>query len=110
MTRSGQPLEPAEYLTAEQLAELLQVSPKSIFRWATEDPSMPCLRLGRAVRFPKARILAWLRGREQGPGRPVQHTDQHMPAATPRRTLARRGVSGAGARVPVTEASPGRPA
>ncbi len=60
----------AEYLTARQFAALIQVSQKSVFRWATEDPSMPALRIGRTLRFPRARLLAWLRSREQGPGRP----------------------------------------
>lgn len=62
----------SEYLTIEQLAGLLQVSQKSVSRWASTDPSMPVLRLGRTVRFPKDRVLRWLRSREQGPGRGKQ--------------------------------------
>ncbi len=62
--------EPAEvdvvYLTPAQVAAMLQVNIKSLYRWATEDPSMPCLRIGTKVRFPKERLLAWLRSREQG--------------------------------------------
>ena len=60
-----------EYLTAEQVAELLQVSQKSVFRWAAEDPSMPALRIGRrTVRFPRERFARWLATREHGRGRP----------------------------------------
>ena len=66
------PAEQQEYLTGEQLAELLQVSVKSISRWAISDSSMPVLRIGRTVRFPKERLLRWLKGREQGPGRARQ--------------------------------------
>lgn len=58
------------YLTADQVGELLQVSGKSVYRWAAQDPSMPTLRIGATVRFPKDRLLAWLRSREQGQGRP----------------------------------------
>jgi excisionase family DNA binding protein len=58
------------YFTADQVGELLQVSGKSVYRWASEDPSMPTLRIGATVRFPKDRLLAWLRSREQGQGRP----------------------------------------
>jgi hypothetical protein len=34
------------YLTAQQVADLLQISTKSVFRWALRDPSMPTLRIG----------------------------------------------------------------
>jgi len=61
-----------EYLTIDQLAALLQVSPKSVSRWASADRSMPVLRIGRTVRFPKERVLRWLRTREQGIGRTKQ--------------------------------------
>jgi excisionase family DNA binding protein len=58
-----------DYLTGEQVAALLQVSVKSVQRWASTDPSMPVLRLGRTVRFPRERLIRWLRAREQGAGR-----------------------------------------
>ena len=61
---------PEVYLTADQVGELLQASPKSVYRWAKQDPSMPMLRIGATVRFPRERLLAWLRAREQGQGRP----------------------------------------
>ena len=55
-----------EYLTAAQVGRLLQVSEKSIYRWAQADPSMPVLRIGGTVRFPRERLERWLREREQG--------------------------------------------
>jgi excisionase family DNA binding protein len=58
------------YLTADQVGELLQASPKSVYRWAKTDHSMPMLRIGATVRFPRERLLAWLRSREQGQGKP----------------------------------------
>ena len=58
-------LEPA-YLTAAQFGEMLQVSEKSIYRWVRQDPTMPALKIGGTVRFPRERLLVWLRSREQG--------------------------------------------
>jgi len=63
---------PPLYLTAPEVAELLRVSTKSVYRLAA-DPSMPVLRLGGrggALRFPRIGLEAWLRAREQGAGRP----------------------------------------
>lgn len=56
----------AEYLTADQVAAMLQVSPKSVYRWAKIDPTLPVLKLGGTLRFPRERLLRWLRDREQG--------------------------------------------
>ena len=52
------------YLSAEQLAELVQVSAKTITRWSLEDPTMPVFRRGRVVRFPTEPVFAWLRRQE----------------------------------------------
>ena len=54
------------YLDARDVAAILKVSPKSVFRWAAQDPTMPALRIGGTVRFPRERLLRWLRDREQG--------------------------------------------
>lgn len=56
----------AVYLTAAQVADLLQVSPKTVYRLAKADPSLPTLEIGGVVRFPRERLLRWLRAREQG--------------------------------------------
>jgi excisionase family DNA binding protein len=55
-----------EYLTAEEVATLLQASPKTVYRIAKLDPTMPMLKLGGLVRFPRERLERWLRAREQG--------------------------------------------
>ena len=52
------------YLNAAQVAEIVQVDPKTILRWSLEDASMPVLRRGRVVRFPRERLLAWLERQE----------------------------------------------
>lgn len=62
-----------EYLTVDQVANMLQVSTKSVSRWVSHDPSMPALRIGRTLRFERARLLAWLRSKTQGFGRPRAH-------------------------------------
>lgn len=61
-----------DYLTVIQVSSWLQVSAKSISRWAQSDPSMPVLRIGRTIRFPRERLMRWLRAREQGMGRSKQ--------------------------------------
>jgi len=58
------------YLTAPEVARMLRLSPKSIYRLSREDPTFPMLKVGGAVRFPRERLLRWLLRREQGPGRP----------------------------------------
>jgi excisionase family DNA binding protein len=57
------------YLTADDVGALLQLSPKSIYRLAKDDPTLPMLKIGGSVRFPRERLLTWLRAREQGPPR-----------------------------------------
>jgi excisionase family DNA binding protein len=49
------------YLTPAEVAKLLKVSPKTVSRWALEDPSMPVTRLGRTVRFEVEALERWLR-------------------------------------------------
>lgn len=62
-------LEPV-YLTPDQVAELLQVKVKTVYGWASDDPTMPKLKIGGTVRFPRERLLRWLADREQGRARP----------------------------------------
>ncbi len=57
------------YLTAGQVGVMLQLSAKSIYRLAKQDPTFPQLKLAGSVRFPRERLMRWLRDREQGPGR-----------------------------------------
>lgn len=69
-----QPSAVLAYLTADQVGGLLQLSAKSIYRLAKADPTLPMLKLGGTVRFPRERLERWLRSREQGPpmGRQVR--------------------------------------
>lgn len=52
------------YLTALQVADLLQIDEKTVLRWSLQDPSLPVLRRGRVVRFPRERLFAWLQRQE----------------------------------------------
>lgn len=54
------------YFTPDEVAELLRVSEKTVSRWAAKDPTLPVLRIGGTVRFPRERLLRWLHAREQG--------------------------------------------
>jgi excisionase family DNA binding protein len=51
-----------QYLTLEQAAEMIQVSPRSIQR-AVAAGHLRCLRAGRLLRFRLSDIAAWLGGR-----------------------------------------------
>lgn len=93
---SSPPSAGIEYLTAEQVAAWLQVSEKTVYRWAGNDPTMPVLRIGAVVRFPRERLERWFRAREQGPGRPrrsrkpllsVSEPSESSQLANPRGTL-----------------------
>jgi excisionase family DNA binding protein len=56
-------------LTADDVAEFLSV-PVSWVREATRSGAMPCVRLGRYVRFERDAVEAWLESCKQ-PGRTV---------------------------------------
>lgn len=65
------PCDPAKsgttlYLTATQVADLLQVSTRTVERMAREDTTMPALRLGRILRFPWLELQLWLARGTQG--------------------------------------------
>jgi excisionase family DNA binding protein len=89
------PADPEVYLIAAQVAELLQVSPKTVFRWAASG-KLPSVQIAGTVRFmPRERLLAWLQDRERRAGRqfpkPLQSAGvaatsaAHAPISAPRR-------------------------
>jgi excisionase family DNA binding protein len=59
----------AVYFTAEQVAALLQCSPKTIYRLAKLDATLPAIRVGGLLRFPRLKLEQWLAARTQGTGR-----------------------------------------
>jgi len=54
----------SENMTAEQVAEYLQLDIKTIRNWTSEN-KIPFVKLGRAVRYPKTRIDNWLKTKEK---------------------------------------------
>lgn len=57
-------LEPNDILTPDQLADRLHVSrnwiyEKTRFRGSRDNP-LPCLRMGRYLRFAWSEVIAWL--------------------------------------------------
>ena len=60
-----------EIMTKEQLAELLQVSKRTVERWV-EEGRVPFIRLPRRgakcnIRFTRSNIIRWLKRNEQKP-------------------------------------------
>ena len=54
-------------LTVDQVADWLQVKPRTIYQWVHEG-YIPVIKLGALVRFDQATIIAWVKKRE-APGR-----------------------------------------
>jgi len=58
------------YLTPSQAALLLQVSEKTLTRWARDFPTFPVTKIGdgrnATVRYHRERLERWLAMREQG--------------------------------------------
>jgi excisionase family DNA binding protein len=58
-------------LTGREVAERLNVSPKTVLRWAldVERTELPSVRLSnRAIRFPEDQLDAWIEQRRTTPG------------------------------------------
>ena len=51
-------------LTAQQLSELLQVKPSTIYKWAHYG-YIPFVKLGSGIRFKPEKVEAWLKKRER---------------------------------------------
>jgi excisionase family DNA binding protein len=72
------------YWNADDVAKLLKVSPRTIYRWVEADPTLPALRIAGSLRFPRGRLLRWLQQREQGQTRPRSaHRSAHDGDAQP---------------------------
>lgn len=49
------------YITSKTLADLLDVSERTVKDWRADRTGPPFVRLGRAVRYRKSDVDAWLR-------------------------------------------------
>lgn len=52
-----------EFLTVENLCELLQVSRVTVYRW--REQGMPYIKIGRNIRFEKEKVLEWIRKHQE---------------------------------------------
>lgn len=69
MNEAAAPAAPP-YLTADEVATLLRLSAKSVYRLIAKDASFPATRIGGAVRVRSDRLDRWLADRTQGVARP----------------------------------------
>lgn len=53
---------PEQLITADQVAALISISPKSIYRWASEG-RLPSFREGRVIRFLASDVEAFIKSR-----------------------------------------------
>ena len=53
------------YLTSVEVAEMLQVDPATVYRWASSDASMPATRIAGTLRFHAVALERWLASRTQ---------------------------------------------
>jgi len=60
-------------LTVDQLAEWLQVKPRTIYQWVHEG-YIPVIKLGSLVRFRQLSVAEWIEKRES-PGRGNRRLD-----------------------------------
>ena len=49
----------AEIMTGQQVADLLQVSPRTLEEWRQTRTGPPYRRMGRHVRYLRREVLAW---------------------------------------------------
>jgi predicted DNA-binding transcriptional regulator AlpA len=55
-----------DYWVAKEVAAVVRLSEKSIYRIMKDDPTFPHVRISGSVRFPRVRVLRWLARRTQG--------------------------------------------
>lgn len=53
------------FLTPQQLAEMFNVPPESIYQWRRKRTGPPGFRIGRHLRYDLAVVLAWVAERTQ---------------------------------------------
>ena len=51
-----------QYLTAEQVAEMMGLSPETLAQWRSQGRGLPYLKIERAVRYDPADVQAYLEG------------------------------------------------
>lgn len=57
----------SEYLTRDQLAAELRVTPRTIIRWQAAADGLPHVQIGGRVLYRVASVKAWLESKERRP-------------------------------------------
>lgn len=60
-----------EYLTAEELAQLVRVPIATVYTWRYKGDGPPAARVGRHLRYRRDAVDEWLRTCEEPPGSTV---------------------------------------
>ena len=55
-----------KYLTVEELSQILQLSPKTIYQY-TSNHTLPYVKIGSSVRFDIDDIKVWIDGKKVAP-------------------------------------------
>ena len=55
----------ADWMTRDQLAEQLMLTPDTLSRWEARREGPPCMRVGRKVFYRRTSVEEWLLSREQ---------------------------------------------
>ena len=63
-----------EYLTLDQVGELLQACPRTVKNW-TKQRGLPFLRVGAEWRFRRTDLMTWL---DQQAATPGAHASKHL--------------------------------
>ncbi len=63
--------EATRWLTTEEAAAYLKLSPRTLFNWRREGRGPPHHRQGDVLRYDLAELDHWLRGLEPPPGAPA---------------------------------------
>ena len=56
-----------DYMTRDELAAELRVTPRTIIRWQDQADGMPYVEMGGRVLYRRQSILAWIESRERRP-------------------------------------------
>jgi excisionase family DNA binding protein len=84
------------YMTIAQVAAMLQVAPRTVYGWVWADQTLPVLKIGGTLRFPRERLLRWLQQREQGSHR-TRELRSSVPRAPRKSALPRASQEATGA-------------
>ncbi|SOC57176.1 DNA binding domain-containing protein, excisionase family [Ornithinimicrobium cerasi] len=56
------------FLTVQEVAELLRVSPATVRAWIAKGEGPPAMRFGKQIRYRPERVMEWVEQQEEGRG------------------------------------------